>query len=99
MPIPKFNYCDVSRQLQVLPIVNSALGQISKYRDSQMGCPIRAMRHRMTNFSIDEKDFSIFSMMTSKDDQNYLLDIKVTDENRKPFKLIVRYEIFVLVTN
>jgi hypothetical protein len=94
--IPKFNYCDVVKQIRM---ISDGLFYMSKFGDGRMGCTIRAMRHLLTNFTVNEQDFSIFTMMTMKDGQKFMLSIKITNENRKPIRLIVKYEFLMSVTN
>jgi hypothetical protein len=97
--IPKFNYCDVAHQIRTLPIISDGLAQIAKFRDGRMGCPIRMQRYLLTNFSIDEQYYSILGMLMVKDRQKYMVDIKITDENRKPIVAILKYEFNLMVIN
>jgi hypothetical protein len=99
MSVPKFNYCDVTRQIRSLPYISEGIDQLAKHRDGRMGCPIRVKKcFKLTNYTVAEQEYTILGMVMAKDKQRYMMDIKVTDENKLPAKVVVKYEFFLLFT-
>jgi Protein of unknown function (DUF1091) len=78
LPVPKFNYCDVRKGFNLVPLVSDLLEEMSQYGNAIQVCPITPGFYSMKEFPVDRSPFVAFFPSGL-----YVMKVQFSDENRK----------------
>jgi hypothetical protein len=95
IPIPKLNYCDMTRFAQPIPVLSDLTSQLTKFGNGITSCPIKIGSYYLKNVSIDDTLFSGASVIQKS--TRFLVQFMMKDENGVKPILVYKYKIFLLV--
>jgi hypothetical protein len=95
MPVPPFNYCDMTRGHNSIPVLGNIMRSVFKSDELPMKCPYRNGFYSMQNISLDISQLPKLAML--KKTTRVLCQLVFKDENGKKPVTIYKYQIYVVV--
>jgi hypothetical protein len=91
-PVPKINYCDLVKKIIVAPGIVDVIRAMEKSGNPPAMCPLKPGSYYMKNLTIDDTQFSKFSMIRTT--ANFLMQVNFQDENGKSPIVVSKHKIY-----